>query len=276
MLYTYYERNDTAVASRKKSMDTEMFCKVVQDIVNRLTSVQEMAIGEAEIVKKAREYFKVHKPWPKENTEPEYFFFMLRNFLDRRGQLHALENPQIAKNWCFMMTKLFPRHLEETIRLFTRSETKLCREPAETAEIEKLVREWDPGFKRLNRLFKALGYDENCDDVWLSVFKLLESKKKQPKDTSAGAGTTTRSSTDSAEDLDSLLELQASFPCVGCDGKHRFTARLASKDQFVVICPKWRDSKWDDPDVQRLRKKEKGLIADLWRKTDPKQPKENA
>ena len=112
--------------------------------------------------------------------------------------------------------------------------------------------------------------------MWLSVFKLLESKKKQPKDTSAGAGTTTRSSTDSAEDLDSLLELQASFPCVGCDGKHRFTARLASKDQFVVICPKWRDSKRDDPDVQRLRKEEKGLIADLWRKPDPKQPKENA
>ena len=73
--------------------------------------------------------------------------------------------------------------------------------------------------------------------------------------------TTKRTPTDNAEELESLEELQASFPCVGCDEKHRFTARLPSNNKFVVMCPKWHDSE---------------LIAELWRKTKPKQPKKAA
>lgn len=71
-----------------------------------------------------------------------------------------------------------------------------------------------PGFKRFNRLFKVLGYDENTYDLWISLVELLESKKKLPKDTTACAGTTAATSTNDADNMDSLLELQASFPCV--------------------------------------------------------------
>ena len=48
-----------------------MFCKVVQDIVDSRT-VDQIALGEAGLVKQAEDYFKENSPWLSDTSDPDY------------------------------------------------------------------------------------------------------------------------------------------------------------------------------------------------------------
>lgn len=77
MLSVYYSRNEVDEADQRDTMDTDLFCKLVQDIVNRRRSKREVQLTEAELIQDAKKHFAKDKPWPEEDTTPDFFFFNL-------------------------------------------------------------------------------------------------------------------------------------------------------------------------------------------------------
>ena len=264
LLRRYYDKKSTSQDDRVSVMTTELFCTVVQDIVDS-RSEEEILLGEAGLVKAADKYFAENKPWQDYKTEPDFFFFRMQTFLEERGFADKLDdNPQLSKNWCFMVIRHLPKHLQETVKLLAKSNKNLYKKPS---EIEMVVKRWHPGFKLLNQLFGALGYN-NQTELWPEVFKMMADKNKlegvDKPAKSAGEGANT-------QDKDQpLLKQRANFPCVGCGADHKFTARKSYGEKYQVICPKYRDKKWTDPEVQRLRKLEMDKIAGLLKKKDKK------
>lgn len=49
-------------------------------------------------------------------------------------------NPQLAKQWCFLIVRHLPKHLQYVVKLMQKSEKDLAKKPP---EVEDEVRKWD-------------------------------------------------------------------------------------------------------------------------------------
>ena len=69
-MHTYYNRRDVAVAERSTVMTYELFCKLVQDMIDRKTDLKR-ALETGNLIKVAEQYFrkKENNPWPKDKTD---------------------------------------------------------------------------------------------------------------------------------------------------------------------------------------------------------------
>ena len=69
MLHAYYNRRDVAVVERSTVMTYELFCKVVQDMIDRKPDLKRaLETGN----KVAEQYFRKKEtgPWPKDKRDP--------------------------------------------------------------------------------------------------------------------------------------------------------------------------------------------------------------
>ena len=107
-------------------MDQELFIKVMQDI------------------KTADAWFAKRKPWPSDKTHPRYIFFELTYFLslDDHGFAESVRtNPQLARQWCYLIVRNLPKHLNYVLKLMQKSNNKdLTKKPQ---AVESEVWKWD-------------------------------------------------------------------------------------------------------------------------------------
>ena len=265
MLHTYYNRKDVAVAERETVMTYDLFCKVVQDMVDRKTDL-EVALETGNLIRVAEQYFrkKENDPWPRDKTDPSYFFFCMHNFLEERGYLSRVEsNRQLAKEWCHMMVRLMPNHIKPTVKSLGKTSKDLMKHPK---KLEETVMRLSRAFKEVNTIFHVQGLTD-MDETWQVCVEALQEHKKKKKGDSKKAKVNTAKTEDDSKaqnkSVDELMKLKALFPCVGCGGQHRFSAKPdVSKHYFVVVCPKHRGKKWGDDEVQRLKNKEIAKIKE--------------